>query len=64
MRKEDFYDVFEYGDRIRTGVELKIEHSTIGMNTITAGSDAFYQQRRKGGWKACGKQCGNGAKNL
>ena len=27
MRKEDFYDVFEYGDRLEPGVELKIEHS-------------------------------------
>ena len=25
--KEDFYDVFEYGDRLEPGVELKIEHS-------------------------------------
>ena len=27
MRKEDFYDVFEYGDRLEPGVELKIREN-------------------------------------
>ena len=44
MRKEDFYDVFEYGDRLEPGVELKIEHS-ITMEYDTPDLS----------WKACGK---------
>ena len=46
MRKEDFYDVFEYGDRLEPGVELKIEHS-ITMEYYTPDMTTFTKSYEK-----------------
>ena len=29
MREEKYYGVFDYGDRLTPGVELKIEHTVV-----------------------------------